>query len=259
MAGAGSAAWYRLQPGRWRAALENYAAVLGTDPGDPRVARVARAAHRNYGEMMADFMLSGALTPEEVRRRVSIDGLEHVDAALSGGRGCIMAVPHMGSWDLVASYAGVIGYRVSAVAERMPGSLDAAVVAARQALGLKIIPLARSAPRAILDDLRRNAIVALLCDLPHGPGVKVEMFGRQVTVPAGPAALACRAGAPLLPLHAYRRDRGRYHAVIEPPIPTGGRCEGKESHRALMQEVARHFERAIRAHPESWFAFQTLE
>jgi KDO2-lipid IV(A) lauroyltransferase len=189
---------------------------------------------------------------------MTVTGLEHVDEALAGGRGCIMAVPHMGSWDMAGSFAGALGYRVAAVADRMPGSLDDAVVATRQALGLKVIPLGRSAVRAIFAQLEANGIVALLCDLPHGPGVQVRMFGRQITVPGGPASIACRARAPLLPACAVRTGPGTYHVLVDPPIPTEGRCSDKDSHRELMQEVAGHFERFIRANPDHWFAFQQL-
>jgi lauroyl/myristoyl acyltransferase len=250
--------WYRFNPGRWAATLENYAAVLEREPRDPEVARVARAALRNYGQVLADFIVIGGLSPDQVRERVTVEGLEHVDEALASGRGCIMAVPHMGSWDMAASFAGVLGYRIAAVANRMPGSLDDAVVGTRQALGLKVIPLARSAVRAVLAELQQNAVVALLCDLAHGPGVPVRMFGRQVTVPGGPASIACRAGAPLLPACVLRKGPGTYHVVVDPPMPTEGRCTGKDSHRELMQEVVGHFERFIRAHPDHWFAFQQL-
>ncbi len=222
------------------------------------MARVARAALHNYGQVLADFILIASLSAAQVLERVTVSGLEHVDQALAGGRGCIMAVPHMGSWDMAGSFAGALGYRVAAVADRMPGSLDGAVVATRQALGLKVIPLGRSAVRAIFAELQANGIVALLCDLPHGPGVHVRMFGRQITVPGGPASIACRAGAPLLPAYAVRTGPGKYHIFVDPPMPTDGRCSGKDSHRELMQEVAGHFERFIRANPDQWFAFQQL-
>lgn len=238
--------------------LDNYAAVLDRPRADPEVARVARAAARNYGRALADFVLIGAMDREEVLERVAIEGLEHVDEALAGGTGCILAVPHMGSWDMAGSFAGALGYRIAAVADRMPGSLDAAVVATRQTLGLKVIPLGRSAVRAIQDELAQNAIVALVCDLPHGPGLSVQMFGRAVTVPAGPAALACRASAPLLPGYVVRTGSGRYRVHVDPPIPTAGRCGGKDAHCRLMQEVVLHFERFIRQHPEQWFAFSRL-
>ena len=57
---AGGAVWYTLSRGQRRAALDNYSAVLGFPRDDPRVAHTARAAFRNYGKMLADFLLIGS-------------------------------------------------------------------------------------------------------------------------------------------------------------------------------------------------------
>src|SRR6202171_3310451 len=131
----GGAAWFWLSAAQRRAALDNYAAALGQDRSSTEVSRVARRAFQNYGRMLMDFLLLGSLTPEELIRRMTIDGRDHLDAALAGGRGVIMAVPHMGSWDMAGSYAGALGYPISAVAERFPGSLNEAVVPTRRRAG----------------------------------------------------------------------------------------------------------------------------
>jgi KDO2-lipid IV(A) lauroyltransferase len=164
----------------------------------------------------------------------------------------------MGSWDMGGSYAGALGYRIAAVAERFPGSLDEAVVATREALGLRVIPIGRAAVRGILDELRQDAIVALLCDLPQGPGVEVEFFGRRATVPGGPGAIAHKAGAALLPACVYRTGPGRYHVHLDPPLPDAAGAAGRDAGRDLMQSVVRRFEAFIRARPEQWYAFRPM-
>src|SRR4051812_15375741 len=175
----GGSAWFLLSRGQRSAALDNYSAALGRDRDDPEVARVARRAFQNYGRMLMDFVLIGSLTPAELIERMSVDGLQHVDESLARGRGAIMAVPHMGSWDMAGSYAGAIGYRIAAVTERFPGSLDEAVVRTRERFGMNIISMGRSAVRAITNALQQNSVVALLCDLEQGPGVSVRFFGRK--------------------------------------------------------------------------------
>src|SRR5258706_1243892 len=179
----GGAAWYWLSARRRRNAIDNYAAALGSTPHDPAVARVARQAFQNYGRMLMDFLLMGSLSPEELIHRLSVDGREHLDAALSRGKGVIMAVPHMGSWDMSGSYAAALGYRISAVAEKFPGSLNDAVVRNRGRFGLNVIPLGHSAVRSIIQALESNSVVALVCDLEQGPGVQGSFFGRQATLP----------------------------------------------------------------------------
>jgi KDO2-lipid IV(A) lauroyltransferase len=250
----GGTAWYWLSARQRRAALDNYAAALGRRPSDPEVARIARRAFQNYGRMLMDFVLMGSLTRDELIERVSLDGREHLDKALAAGRGAIMAVPHMGSWDMAGSYAGALGYKISAVAERFPGSLNDAVVETRQRFGMHVILLGRSAVRALTDALKDNHIVALLCDLEQGPGVDVRFFGRRAIVPGGPAALALKTGAALVPAYQYVAAPGRLRIHLDPPLVVR---EG-DTKEHLMQQVIDRFQDFIRERPDQWYAFRPM-
>lgn len=250
----GGAAWFWLSRAQRRAALHNYAAVLGLHHDDPYVSRVARRAFQNYGRMLTDFVLLGRLTKDEVLDRVVVDGLPLVDEALGNGRGVILALPHMGSWDMAAAYGAAVGYHVLAVAERFPGSLDAAVVQSRKRFGLNVVPIGRAAVHEIRKALSENCMVPLVCDLEQGPGVEVRFFGRRATVPSGPAAFALKAGAPVLLVHCYSSGPGRYRVEVEkaPQWPAG------ESNQAAMQSIITRFESYIRARPDQWYAFRPM-
>jgi lauroyl/myristoyl acyltransferase len=250
----GGTAWYWLSAGQRRAALDNYGAALGRKHSDPEVARVARRAFQNYGRMLIDFVLMGSLTPNELIDRTTVEGREHLDEALARGRGVIMAVPHMGSWDVAGSYAAALGYHISAVAERFPGSLNDAVVKTRQRFGLSVIMLGRAAVRALTDALHANRIVALLCDLEQGPGTPVSFFGRRAIVPGGPAALALKTGAALMPATQYSASPDRHHIHLDPALS----IQEAETKEHLMQRVIDRFEDFIRERPDQWYAFRPM-
>lgn len=250
----GGTAWFWLSAAQRRAALDNYAAVLGRERSDPEVGRLARSAFQNYGRMLVDFLLIGSLSRDEVLSRMSHDGREHLDQALARGRGVIMALPHMGSWDMAGAYAAALGYPVSTVAERFPGSLNDAVVQTRNAFGMKILTMGRSAVRSITAALHANEVVALVCDLEQGPGVEVRFFGRHAIVPGGPAAIAMKTGATLIPTYQYRTEPGHYHVHVEPALA----IPEDETKEDLMQRVIEHFERFIKERPDQWYAFRPM-
>jgi lauroyl/myristoyl acyltransferase len=204
--------------------------------------------------MLMDFLLVGSLTPQELLDRVTLSGRDHLEAALARGRGVIMATPHMGSWDMAGSYAGALGYHIAAVTERFPGSLNDAVVRTRRRYGLNVIMLGRAAVRQLTDALRANHIVALLCDLEQGPGVEVRFFGRRAIVPGGPAALALKTGAELVPACQYATTQGRHHIHLDLPLAVR---EG-DTKEQLMQRVIDRFEHHIRERPEQWYAFRPM-
>src|SRR6202035_1930195 len=102
--------------------------------------------------------------------------------------------------------------------------------------------------------LQANSIVALLCDLEQGPGVSVRFFGRRSVVPGGPAAIALKTGAALLPACQYASSPGRYHVHLD-PVLTWSAGETKEG---LMQRVVMRFEDFIRERPDQWYAFRPM-
>src|SRR3989449_10466408 len=111
--------------------------------------------------MLADFLLIGSLTPQELLQRMSYDGRENLDAALAGGRGAIMAVPHMGSWDMAGACAGALRYPISTVAERLPRSPNDEGIRTRKRFGVNVIMLGRAAGSSITEALDCNGLVAL--------------------------------------------------------------------------------------------------
>lgn len=250
----GGAAWFWLSRAQRRAALDNYAAVLGLPPSDPEVARVARRAFQNYGRMLADFVLLDDLSREEVLQRVVVDRLDLVDEALASGRGLILALPHMGSWDMAAAYAAAVGYQITAVTDRFPGSLDDAVVSSRKRFGMDVIAIGRSAVREVREALASNRMVPLVCDLEQGPGVEVRFFGRRAVVPAGPVAFSLKSGAPVLLVHTYATGPGRYGVEVE-KAPA---WRPDETNQSGMQTIITRFESYIRKRPDQWYAFRRM-
>ena len=250
----GGAAWFWLSRAQRRAALDNYGAVLDLPPSDPEVARVARRAFQNYGRMLTDFVLLGNLSREEVLERVVVDRLDLVDEALASGRGLILALPHMGSWDMAAAYGAAVGYPISAVADRFPGSLNDAVVSSRKRFGLEVIAIGRSAVRQVREALAANRMVPLVCDLEQGPGVEVKFFGRRAVVPAGPAAFSLKSGAPVLLVHTYATGPGRYAVEVE-KAPA---WRPDETNQSGMQTIITRFESYIRKRPDQWYAFRKM-
>jgi lauroyl/myristoyl acyltransferase len=113
---------------------------------------------------------------------------------------------------------------------------------------------------ALADSLKKGEVVALQGDRPRAGGraVKVEMFGRAVDFPTGPASLARLTGAVLLPVFALRDGRRRYRLVIREPIPVPRTAHRSADTRDATQRLATEVEWAIRQRPHQWFCLARL-
>jgi len=242
---------------RRRVAFENFGQVLGLPWNDPLVKRTAHHAFGNYFKMFADFMLMDTLKPQEIRRMVRPEGIEHIDRALADGKGAIVVTAHVSNWDILAAASAVYGYPISAVTNELPsGGLNELVIASRERIGMKMIPIGPGSPRQILKALGRNELVALASDLYSGDrGVRVEFFNRPAMFPAGPAALALRTGAPILPVWIRRQPDNLYVAEVEAPIEVSRTGDSPRDIQLTTERIVQFFERIIRREPDQWLVF----
>jgi len=227
--------------------------LSGTDL-DERVREVYRSYGRYYGE---SFRLP-TISPAELDARMSYEGYEHILQSLEDGFGPLVVMPHLGSWEWSAYWlTRVEKTPVTAVVERVePPALFDWFVEYRESIGMEIVPLGPDAGRSVVQAVKQGHAIALLCDRDIGrSGVEVTFFGETTTLPSGPAVLALRTGAPLLPTAIY--DRGRtHHGVVRPPIAVAREGTFRSDVARITQALADELEVLIRAAPEQWHLMQ---
>ena len=237
----------------------NLARVLGHAPESPLVQRATRECFRLYGRYWYETFALRTMPSEEVDRRFSLDGLEHIDKAVADGQGMVIALPHMGNWDAAGHWLCLHGYRMTAVAEELkPPSVFELFFRHRRALGMNIVPMSGGSKvgQTLVRLLSENHVLTLVADRDlTGRGVRVEMFGAPRLLPAGPAYLALATGSPLAVAAVFTTDQG-WHCVINPPIVMERTGVTREDVSAATIAIAAQFERFIAAAPADWHMFQ---
>lgn len=168
--------------------------------------------------------------------------------------GVVVALPHMGNWDLAGAWACGTGMPVTTVAERLGEAEFAAFTALRERLGMQVF--AHDDPGALRSLVRAIEAGRVVClmgdrDLP-GTGLRVQWAGHQVTLPPGPAVVARTTGAALFAAWSHYTPDGMVLEISEPIEHRPGR----EGLVAMTQDLADHFVAAVRAHPEDWHLMQ---
>jgi len=109
---------------------------------------------------------------------------------------------------------------------------------------------------AVARALKANQAVCLLSDRDlSGTGIPVDFFGERTTLPGGPATLALRTGAPLVPIAVYASRRG-HQAVLRPPLDTSRRSTFRSDVTRITQDLASELEVLIRGAPDQWHILQ---
>ncbi|AEE46169.1 phosphatidylinositol mannoside acyltransferase [Cellulomonas fimi] len=237
--------------------------------------RLSRAGMRSYMRYFTEAFALVAVPREQVDHRVRAVHRERVQPYLDEGRPILLALAHVGNWDLAGAWATRHLAPVTTVAERLePEELFQEFVAFRESIGLSIIPL--SGGGDVFRDLVRAArapaagVVPLLADRDlTARGVEVDLFGHRARVAAGPAALAISTGAPLFPtLVRYERLRGArrraagtpWGVTIEfsPRVEVPADVPRSEQVRAVTQAWVDEVAAGIHRHPEDWHMLQRV-
>jgi KDO2-lipid IV(A) lauroyltransferase len=249
--------WFYLLPIRRGVALDNVHRVFGDTLSRQEQRRIVRACFAHQTMMAVESLRMPGLTAARAEVLVARVGMEHYWAARRCGRGVILAMGHLGNYEILAASQGLLGEPVHAVVRDFKSAAVSRFVArARERTGYRTIPPRRSKDQ-IVATLARNEIVALLVDqhMPPHRGIVCELFGMLASTSPAPARFAFQTGAVILPV-VVRRDRTRpgHHTLfvepileLETPHPTL-----EENIRHNTERINRILERWIRERPEEW-------
>lgn len=218
---------------------------------------VAVASYRHLGRESAALLRLDARTPEEVRDRVKVTGIEAVREEIEGGRGVLLLTGHLGNWEMGGAAVAAHGLPIDVVAKRQRNPLfERRLRGTRERLGMTVI-YRHEATREILRSLRGARAVALVADQNERTGgMFVDFFGVPAATVRGPGLLAARTGVRVFTALPFRVEapEARYHLVLAPlDVPSVGTLEADA--RALTEAYHRALEGAIREAPEQYFWF----
>lgn len=236
--------------------------------------RLSRAGMRSYMRYYGEAFALASLTPDQIAARVRTVGVKELREHLDAGETVILALGHLGNWDLAGAYSTVHIAPVTTVAERLkPEELFLEFLAFREGLGMTIIPLTGGGD--VFRDLMRTVrtgprLLPLLADRDlTARGVEVDLFGHRARVAAGPAALAVSSGAALSPtviryerLHGERRRAAGspWGIVIDfrPPVVVPTDVPRADRVREVTQLWVDAMADGIAAQPEDWHMLQKV-
>lgn len=247
-----------LWPKKRRYVNDNFAHILGRPPGSLEVKRKALAAYRSYARYVVELMRLPRLTDEQAAALVDTTSLMPLEAYWKeSGKGLILTTAHIGNLEGVARGTARHGWPVSSLGDDSSfPELFELLRRQRRDWGVNLIPWRNL--RDMFGVLRRNEILALVIDWGYRPDdIPVRLFGAWTTLPAGPAALAAKTGAPIVHVAIRRAPDGRTFQVTHGEPIVVRSSDPAELQRAT-QAIADALGETIAAAPEQWYSFKPL-
>ncbi len=213
----------------------------------------------SYGRYYVDSFRLPSLSPTEVDAGFRHVGFEHITTAMDGEIGPLLVLPHLGGWEWAGFWlATQHQLKVAVVVETIePADLFDWFKEYRESIGYRVIPADGQAGPEVVRSLKEKRVTCLMADRVVGDvsAVPVEFFGEKTLLPAGPATIALRTGAPLIPTAVYfEGDHHFAHAM--PPVPSEREGKFRADVERVTQLMANDLEALIRAAPEQWHLLQ---
>ena len=254
---------YFAWPAKRRIILSNASHVLRKPASDRQVRYLARRIYTSYAHMLIDLMRLPSRPADEPTRLVRTDGERGGESFVAmfqqlrgQGRGLIAVSAHIGSIDLLAGAFALRGLPTYGLADdtAYPELFDE-LNAQRRRWGIEIIPWRNL--RRVYHALREPSILGLVVDWGYrSDGIPVQLFDEWTTLPAGPALLAARTNAVVVPVVCRALPDGTYRASHYDPIEVAD-SSAEEIQRAT-QAIANAIEDMIAAAPEQWYTFKPV-
>ncbi len=224
----------------------------GITPAETVCDGMARKTFQYFGKYLVDFFRFARLTPEEVRQRISIQNRHYLEECRGNGKGVLMVTAHFGNWELGGAVMTALGVPLNALV--LPARLEKLnrmFQALREKRGIRLIPVGHSVS-SIIRCLRNDEFVAVLGDRDFtNKDDRVPFFGKPARLPRGPAWLAMKTGAPILPTFLLRQVDDTFLLRFHPPIFP----EKEGSIEAIRGKICSVLEKEIGENPFQWFIF----
>lgn len=256
----GVLAFHLLKPRR-ELTIQNIreARLRGFLPKDTDDYQLAKATWRHLGMVGSEFFYYYHLSPQQIRERITVEGEENLRRVLEKGRGAIMALGHIGNWELIGLVLSYAGFKLCPIYQVQANSLTNQIIDEyRTSIGMRTIPKL-SFLRPIVEAFNRNEIVPILMDQNAGDqGVPLDVFGRPALMPRGPGEFALKNNRPVVFVHIMREGWHKHRLIISEEIDLIRTGNYKEDLQTNTAQFVKLIEAAVAQHPEQWLWMHKL-
>lgn len=242
---------------------QNLVAAFGKRKEEREIQHIVRR-YFMYQEKLALTLIWPQLRGFSRVRRCPVDGLQHLDAALTQGHGVILLTAHFGYARLIKYILRARGYTVWLVGPKLADSEPDKLTTFGRYVYHKILNMPHFSAfadndlaaslniRPLVRALRKNEIILLTADgLRSSTMVDFELLGTIVPLATGSVVLARETEATILPAFAIDSDEDviGIKLCLEHPLSLSECGDIKDTIRATLQQFATVFESYIERYP----------
>ncbi len=258
---AGGMVLFLLSREKQRVMSAEFGRVL-PDRSAEEIRGIVRESFVNYSCSELEVLLYPSMNRSYIDRVFTIEGREHLDAALAAGRGVLLFQAHFGAFQMTMPAIGYSGYTMNQISASAAVWKEGSDAAARRMFDIKAryeytLPVKHisitSSLRPVFRALEQNEIVGVTVD--GGGGKKIvplRFLGRDANFQTGAVDLAISTGAAIVPAFVLTGPGLRHRLVLHAPIPVAAGLGKDENRRQVLAAFAGLLESYVLGQPHHY-------
>jgi lipopolysaccharide heptosyltransferase II len=247
----GTVGWY-VAPKYRRLILSNLRIAYGQEKDAEWLRPTGREHFRSFLANIFSGLKFATMTREQIEARVTLSGMDHMQAALDLKQPILGLVTHQSCWEVLNKLPGLCSFGRHAGVIYQPlrnPYMDLHVLRARQKHGYAIFNR-HEGFIAPMKHLRDGGSLGILVDQHAGDqGVWSPFFDRLASTTPVASMVALRTKAVMVTLAVYDDGPARWRAAYGPGIPV----TPDSTFESLTAQINQAVEALVRVQPHSWF------
>jgi KDO2-lipid IV(A) lauroyltransferase len=246
--------FYYLIPIRKKTVIDNITLAF-PEYSKKKVKKLSFRCYRSFAITLVELLYMPNMTREEIINSVICTNPDSILKGYEKNNGVILLSAHFGNWEYIAASVAAqinIPFVIVTKPQRNPYVTEW-LEKIRTRWENKVVSLGLSI-RQIYKELKEKNVVAMVADQ-RGPaeGIRVNFFGRKVSVYPGPALLSLKTNAPILYGIAVRQPDYSYRTTLVEISKENLPENEEEKIIEISQRHTSYLEGIMRQYPEQWF------
>ncbi len=237
---------------------ERVRSVFGNTHSDKEIKKILWLALRNFCFGAVELLRVPLMSDKRIKKTFADGKPTDLDPYLADGTGAILALTHMGNWELAGISLANFGVPLFVIMRSQKNPLvDKFLNRTREATAIDAVKMGSRTIAGVVEKLKNGKVLAILPDIRAKKNpITVDFLGGQADIARGMAFFARSAGVPILPVHIWREGWGNHHwRLSSDAVYPNNELDRDEDIERMTKLVMAHFDDLIRKHPDQYFWF----
>lgn len=221
----------------------------------PELDRLLDRMWDNFGRLVGENPNMRHYRPEVYDERGEIAGEDIVLDLERQGQPYVLVAGHFANWEVMGAAIAKLNLNCNITYRHANNPLvDKRILDSRHAYGIKLLTAKGGVgAKELLLNLKQGMSVALMNDQKMNDGIAAPFFGHDAMTASGPAKMAMRFGAPIVPIGVRRIGGTRFRVTFYEPIPHSTLEDKSAAVLETVTGINKWVENRILEAPEQWF------